>query len=67
MHPTRRISHWRFLRLMEAYVVGLAEVGVERDGWTEAKRERALGVVHALSKSLGDAERLCSSESPILC
>jgi putative membrane protein len=50
------------LKLMEVYVCGLAEVPAERGGWSEAKRERALGFVKSLSGSLGEAERLCASE-----
>jgi hypothetical protein len=47
---------------MEVYVCGLAEVSTERGGWSEAKRERALGFIKSLSGSLGEAERLCASE-----
>ena len=49
------------LRLMEAYIIGLAEVEPDRGGWPDAKRERALAIVKELSASLGDAERLASS------
>lgn len=52
------------LRLMESYVVGLAEVPVDKGGWGEAKRERGLGLVKALTQHLGDAERLSASEPP---
>lgn len=51
------------LRLMEAYVVGLAEVPTDQGGWAEAKRERGLGLIKALTQHLGDAERLSSSQS----
>lgn len=50
------------LKLLEAYVVGLAEVPSARGGWSEAKRDRALGIVKSLSETLGNAERLSSSE-----
>ncbi|KAK8869864.1 hypothetical protein IAR55_000432 [Kwoniella newhampshirensis] len=53
------------LKLMEAYVIGLAEVSVEKGGWTEAKRERGLGMVKALSGHLGEAERLSSNPPPL--
>lgn len=43
------------LKLMEAYITGLA--------WSDAKRDRALGVVKALCAELGHAERLAASES----
>lgn len=49
------------LKLMEAYVVGLATVPLERGGWSEARRERGLGIVKALGTHLGEAEKLCSS------
>jgi hypothetical protein len=51
------------LKLMEAYIIGLADVPAERGGWSEAKRERALGIVKSLAGQLGQAERLASSES----
>jgi hypothetical protein len=51
------------LKLMEAYAIGLAEISPDKGGWTEAKRERALGIVKALGANLGEAERLCASES----
>lgn len=50
------------LKLMEAYVTGLSEVPAEEGGWAEAKRERALAIVKALSGHLGEAERLSTSE-----
>ncbi|OCF36548.1 hypothetical protein I316_01798 [Kwoniella heveanensis BCC8398] len=53
------------LKLMEAYVVGLAEVEVSSGGWSEAKRERGLGIVKALSANLGEAERLSSNPPPL--
>lgn len=53
------------LKLMEAYLVGLAEIPVEKGGWSEAKRERGLGMVKALSGQLSEAERLASSKSVI--
>ncbi|WWD15859.1 hypothetical protein CI109_100283 [Kwoniella shandongensis] len=53
------------LKLMEAYVIGLAEVAVEKGGWTEAKRERGLGMVKSLSGHLGEAERLSSNPPPL--
>ena len=49
------------LKLMESYVIGLAEVPKEKGGWAEAKRERGLNLVKSLSGHLGDAERLSSS------
>lgn len=52
------------LKLMESYVIGLAEVPKEKGGWAEAKRERGLNLVKSLSSHLGDAERLSSSMSP---
>lgn len=52
------------LKLMESYVIGLAEVPKEKGGWAEAKRERGLALVKSLSGHLGDAERLSSSTSP---
>jgi len=52
------------LKLMESYVIGLAEVPKEKGGWAEAKRERGLNLVKSLSGHLGDAERLSSSTSP---
>jgi hypothetical protein len=51
------------LKLMESYVIGLAEVPKERGGWAEAKRERGLNMVKSLCAHLGDAERLSSSMS----
>jgi putative membrane protein len=54
------------LKLMESYVVGLAEVPKEKGGWAEAKRERGLNLVKSLSSHLGDAERLSSSMSPFI-
>jgi len=51
------------LKLMESYVIGLAEVPKEKGGWAEAKRERGLNLVKSLSGHLGDAERLSSSTS----
>lgn len=51
------------LKLMEGYIIGLNEVGMEKGGWPEAKGEKMLAVVKDLSASLGDAERLRSSES----
>jgi putative membrane protein len=51
------------LKLMESYVIGLAEVPKEKGGWAEAKRERGLTLVKSLSSHLGDAERLSSSTS----
>jgi putative membrane protein len=54
------------LKLMESYVIGLAEVPKERGGWAEAKRERGLNLVKSLSSHLGDAERLSSSMSPFI-
>jgi putative membrane protein len=51
------------LKLMESYVLGLAEVPKEKGGWAEAKRERGLNLVKSLSGHLGDAERLSSSTS----
>lgn len=51
------------LRLMESYVVGLAEVSKEDGGWAEAKRERGLALIKSLTQHLGHAERLSSSES----
>ncbi|GFZ46177.1 hypothetical protein JCM24511_04424 [Saitozyma sp. JCM 24511] len=53
------------LKLMEVYVCGLAEVPAERGGWSEAKRERALGFIKSLSGSLGEAERLCANPPPL--
>jgi hypothetical protein len=50
------------LKLMESYVIGLAEVPKEKGGWAEAKRERGLTLVKSLSGHLGDAERLSSSK-----
>jgi hypothetical protein len=50
------------LKLMDSYVIGLAEVDAAKGGWAEAKRERMLGVVKALGAHLGDAERLRHSE-----
>ena len=50
------------LRLMESYVIGLAEVPKEQGGWAEAKRERGLGLVKSLTQHLGHAERLSSSK-----
>jgi putative membrane protein len=50
------------LRLMEIYVIGLADVEPGKGGWIEAKRERMLGIVKALSGNLGEAERLRHSE-----
>ena len=55
------------LRLMEAYAIGLAEIPHERGGWSDATRERALGVVKALADHLGEAERLSSSMFLLLC
>jgi putative membrane protein len=55
------------LKLMESYVIGLAEVPKEKGGWAEAKRERGLNLVKALSGHLGDAERLSSSTSFYSC
>ena len=49
------------LKLLESYVIGLAEVPKEKGGWAEAKRERGLNLVKSLSGHLGDAERLSSS------
>lgn len=49
------------LRLMEAYVVGLSEVGIEEGGWSDSKRERGLALVKDLSAGLANAERLSSS------
>jgi hypothetical protein len=51
------------LKLMESYVIGLAEVPKEKGGWAEAKRERGLTLIKSLCAHLGDAERLSSSES----
>jgi len=51
------------LKLMEAYVVGLSELDKEEGGWSEAKRERALGVVKSLNGHLAEAERLSNSTS----
>jgi putative membrane protein len=51
------------LKLMESYVVGLAEVPREKGGWAEAKRERGLTLIKSLCTHLGDAERLSSSKS----
>ncbi|KAK4688651.1 ion channel-forming bestrophin family protein, partial [Tremellales sp. Uapishka_1] len=53
------------LKLMEGYVIALAEVPCDQGGWSEAKRERALGVVNSLGKCLGEAERLCSTPPPL--
>ncbi|WVF72257.1 hypothetical protein IAT40_007069 [Kwoniella sp. CBS 6097] len=53
------------LKLTEAYVVGLAEVDASGGGWSEAKRERGLGIVKALSANLGEAERLSSNPPPL--
>jgi hypothetical protein len=53
------------LKLMESYVIGLAEVPNEKGGWAEAKRERGLNLVKSLSSHLGDAERLSSSTFPL--
>ncbi|WVQ98673.1 hypothetical protein IAU59_005804 [Kwoniella sp. CBS 9459] len=53
------------LKLMEAYVVGLAELDASKGGWSEAKRERGLGIVKALSANLGEAERLSSNPPPL--
>ena len=50
------------LRLMEAYIIGLALIPPEKGGWTEPKRDRVLGEVKALDHQLGEAERLSSSE-----
>lgn len=55
------------LKLMEAYVIGLADVPVVHGGWSEAKRERALAVIKALAADLGHAERLSSSTSCLRC
>lgn len=52
------------LKLMDGYIMGLAEAPIERGGWTDAKRERALGVVKSLGTHLGEAERL-SASTPI--
>lgn len=49
------------LRLMESYVVELAEVPKEKAGWNEAKRERGLSLIKSLTRHLGDAERLSAS------
>jgi putative membrane protein len=54
------------LKLMESYVIGLAEVPKEKGGWAEANRERVLNLVKSLSSHLGDAERLSSSMSPFM-
>jgi len=51
------------LKLMDAYVLGLAEVPMERGGWSEAKRERALGVTKALAQHMSQAECLSASMS----
>ncbi|RXK36721.1 hypothetical protein M231_06028 [Tremella mesenterica] len=53
------------LRLMEAYVIGMAEVSKERGGWDEAKLERMLGVVKSLTAHLGEAERLQATPPPL--
>ena len=58
-HPNLPLA---LLRLMEGYVVGLAGVSEGKGGWCVAKRERALGIVKALDRNLGDAERLANSE-----
>jgi hypothetical protein len=58
-HPNLPLA---LLRLMEAYVVGLANLAPERGGWSEAKRERCLAILKDLSRHLGDAERLANSE-----
>jgi len=50
------------LKLLEAYVVGLSEVDKGEGGWSEAKRERALGVVKSLNGHLAEAERLSTSK-----
>lgn len=49
------------LRIMQGYVVGLAEIEVAVGGWSEAKRERALSIIKSLSSKLGEAEVLNSS------
>ena len=51
------------LRLMESYIVGLAEVPKEEGGWAEAKRERGLTLIKSLTQHLGHAERLSSSKT----
>ncbi|WVR05130.1 hypothetical protein IAU60_002142 [Kwoniella sp. DSM 27419] len=53
------------LKLMEAYIIGLAEVDVVKGGWAEAKRERGLAVVKALTSYLSDAERLSTNPPPL--
>ncbi|EIW69644.1 hypothetical protein TREMEDRAFT_68797 [Tremella mesenterica DSM 1558] len=53
------------LRLMEAYVIGMAEVSKERGGWDEAKLERMLVVVKSLTAHLGEAERLQATPPPL--
>ncbi|KAL7422293.1 hypothetical protein Q5752_002939 [Cryptotrichosporon argae] len=49
------------LRLMDTYTAGLAE----RAGWTESKRERALGIARTLNELLGSAERLATTPPPL--
>ncbi|WRT67078.1 uncharacterized protein IL334_004044 [Kwoniella shivajii] len=53
------------LKLIEAYVVGLAGVDSEKGGWTDSKRERGLAIVHAMSNQLGEAERLLTNPPPL--
>ncbi|WVQ78054.1 hypothetical protein IAT38_000135 [Cryptococcus sp. DSM 104549] len=53
------------LKLMEAYVDGLAEVPPEKGGWSVAKRERGVNLVKALGEQLGDAEKLSSNPPPL--
>ena len=65
-HPNLPLA---LLRLMEAYVVGLAQID---ETWTEARRERGLTVIKSLNANLSEAERLSNcmllslSSSPVL-
>jgi hypothetical protein len=62
-NPTPPNLPLAILKMLEAYIVGLADVSSARGGWSEPKRDRALAVVKSLSEHLGEAERLASSKS----
>lgn len=53
------------LRLMEAYILGLADLPLDRGGWSASQADRALAVVKGLNHYLSEAEGVYAGASAV--
>ncbi|KAL1413479.1 hypothetical protein Q8F55_001253 [Vanrija albida] len=54
------------LRLMEAYILGLADLPVARGGWSASQADRALDVVKGLNHYLSETESVYADPPPFV-